>query len=110
MKNKQNVSSSFQHIWVSREDTITWVTLNRPNKANALSHDHLAEIETAALAFRDDAETRVVIFNANGRHFSSGADLTEPKHNPPLPLVQSRRRARMGERAIEAILLSLIHI
>ena len=104
MKNKQNVSSSFQHIWVSREDTITWVTLNRPNKANALSHDHLAEIETAALAFRDDAETRVVIFNANGRHFSSGADLTEPKHNPPLPLVQSRRRARMGERAIEAIL------
>jgi len=53
------------------------VTLNRPDKANALSHDHLAEIETAALGFRDDAETRVVIFNGNGNHFSSGADLTE---------------------------------
>ena len=104
MKNKQNTSYSFQHICISREDPITWVTLNRPDKANALSHDHLAEIETAALGFRDDAETRVVIFNANGRHFSSGADLTEPKHNPPLPLVQTRRRARMGERAIEAIL------
>ena len=80
------------------------MTLNRPDKANALSHDHLAEIEAAALGFRDDAETRVVIFNGNGNHFSSGADLNEPKQDPPLPLVQARRRARMGERTIEAIL------
>ena len=104
MDNELSNSSQFQHIRVLREGLIAWVTLDRPNKANALSHDHLAEIEAAALAFREDAETRVVIFNGNGRHFSSGADLTEPKQEPPLPLVQTRRRARMGERAIEAIL------
>ncbi len=104
MNNKQNTSPPFQYIRVLREGHIAWITLNRPDKANALSHDHLAEIETAALAFRDDAETRVVIFNGNGRHFSSGADLTEPKQEPPLPLVRARRRARMGERAVEAIL------
>ena len=104
MENIQHSNPVFQHITILREGLVTWVTLNRPDKANALSHDHLAEIETAALGFRDDAETRVVIFNGNGNHFSSGADLTEPKQDPPLPLVQARRRARMGERAIEAIL------
>ncbi|MFQ3364615.1 MAG: enoyl-CoA hydratase [Candidatus Azotimanducaceae bacterium] len=104
MENIQSSSPIFQHITILREGHITWVTLNRPDKANALSHDHLAEIETAALAFREDSETRVVIFNGNGRHFSSGADLSEPKQTPPLPLVKARRRGRMGERAIEAIL------
>ena len=84
MENIQSSSPIFQHITILREGHITWVTLNRPDKANALSHDHLAEIETAALAFREDSETRVVIFNGNGRHFSSGADLSEPKQTPPL--------------------------
>ena len=104
MENIQHNAPVFQHITILREGLVTWVTLSRPDKANALSHDHLAEIEAAALGFRDDAETRVVIFNGNGNHFSSGADLNEPKQDPPLPLVQARRRARMGERTIEAIL------
>jgi enoyl-CoA hydratase/carnithine racemase len=104
MKKNQQTRPAYQHLAVSRDGHITWITLNRPDKANALSYDHLAEIETSALALRNDSETRVVIFNGNGSHFSSGADLSEPKQDPPLPLIQARRRARIGERAIEAIL------
>jgi enoyl-CoA hydratase/carnithine racemase len=96
--------TTFEFLSVKREGALAWITLNRPDKANALSYDHLAEIESAALGFREDAETRVVILSGNGNHFSSGADLSEPQPNPPLPLVQARRRSRMGERAIEAIL------
>ena len=95
---------AYEHIEVSRNGHIAWVKFNRPDKANALNYEHLAEIEDAALSFRDDAETRVIIFTGNGKHFSSGADLSDPGEAYRVPLVHRRRRMRMGERTIEAIL------
>ncbi|MDA1075373.1 MAG: enoyl-CoA hydratase/isomerase family protein [Proteobacteria bacterium] len=94
----------FEHLIVSREGHIATVTFNRPTKANALHFDHLAEIETVSHSFRDDAETRVVIFTGAGKHFSSGADLTDSGAAYKVPMVQRRRRMRVGERAINAIL------
>lgn len=82
---------------------IALVTFNRPAKANALNDELLEEIESVALGFRDDAETRVVIFTGAGKHFSSGADLTDPGDRHRGPLVLRRRRARIGERAIRAL-------
>ncbi len=95
---------SYAHIEVKRDDHIAWLHFNRPDKANALNYEHLSEIEDAALSFRDDADTRVVVFTGNGKHFSSGADLTDSGEAYKVPLVQRRRRMRMGERTIEAIL------
>ncbi|NKC01397.1 MAG: enoyl-CoA hydratase/isomerase family protein [Pseudomonadales bacterium] len=94
----------YANIEVTKDGHIAWLHFNRPDKANALNYDHLAEIEDAALSFRDDAETRVVVFTGNGKHFSSGADLTDAGEAYKVPLVQRRRRMRMGERTIEAIL------
>ena len=94
----------YEHLTVARDGHVARVTFNRPDKANALHFDHLAEIEAAALEFRDDADTRVVIFTGAGKHFSSGADLTDSGAAYRVPLVQRRRRMRMGERAINAIL------
>jgi enoyl-CoA hydratase len=95
---------SYAHIEVKRDGHIAWLHFNRPDKANALNYEHLSEIEDAALSFRDDADTRVVVFTGNGKHFSSGADLTDSGEAYKVPLVQRRRRMRMGERTIEAIL------
>ena len=95
---------SYQHITVERLDHIAHIYFNRPDKANALNYEHLVEIEHAALSFRDDADSRAVIFTGRGKHFSSGADLTDAGEAYKVPLVQRRRRMRMGERTIEAIL------
>ena len=95
--------TKYQNLKVSRDGAIATVTFNRPDKANALNYDHLAEVEHVALSFRDDAETRVVIFTGAGKHFSSGADLTDPGKAFGGPLVLRRRRSRMGERAISAL-------
>jgi enoyl-CoA hydratase/carnithine racemase len=95
---------TYEHIEVLRDGHITRVNFNRPDKANALNYAHLQEVEAVALGFRDDAETRAIIFTGNGKHFSSGADLTDPGAAYQVPLVHRRRRMRMGERAIEAIL------
>ncbi len=98
------MSGTYEHLLVERgDDHVAVVTFNRPDKANALNYAHLAEIEAAALAFRDDADTRVVIFTGNGRHFSSGADLSDPGAEYRGPLTLRRRRSRIGERAIEAL-------
>ncbi len=93
----------YEHLRVSRDGQIATVTFDRPAKANALNFRLLAEIEHAALSFRDDADTRVVIFTGAGRHFSAGLDLTDPDADYGGPLVLRRRRNRIGTRAIVAL-------
>ncbi len=93
----------FQHLKIERTGHVTTVTFDRPEKSNALNYAHLAEIEAAAHAFREDVETRVVIFTGAGKHFSSGADLSDSGSGHAAPLSLKRRRARIGERAIEAL-------
>ena len=94
---------SYQHIRIVRDGPLATVTFNRPERANALSHAHLADIEAAALSFRDEPDVRAVVFTGAGKHFSSGADLSDPGPGEQ-SLLQRRRSARMGERAIRALL------
>lgn len=93
----------FENLTIERAQHIATVTFNRPAKANALNFEHLAEIEAVAHTLRDDVETRVVIFTGAGKHFSSGADLSDPGEAYQGPLSLRRRRSRIGERAIEAL-------
>ncbi|MEM7080853.1 MAG: enoyl-CoA hydratase/isomerase family protein [Pseudomonadota bacterium] len=95
---------TYTHLQITRDGHVATIHMNRPDKANALHYEHLYELEHAAHSFRDDADTRVVIVAGHGKHFSSGADLTDPGTAYKVPLVQRRRRMRMGERAIEALL------
>ena len=96
--------AEYEHLQVARDGAVATVTFNRPHKANALHHAHLAEIEAVALSFRDDGDTRAVIFTGAGKHFSSGADLTDGGGGPADPrLVMRRRSARIGERATLAV-------
>ena len=94
----------YENLLVEQMEHVALVTFNRPEKANALNYAHLAEIEHLALSFRDEADIRVVIFTGTGKHFSSGADLTDPSTEYQGPLVLRRRKNRMGERAINALL------
>lgn len=51
------------------------VTLNRPEKLNAIDARMHAELQEVCRALRHDTETRVVILTGAGRAFSAGADL-----------------------------------
>ena len=94
---------SYQYLSITRENEIATVTFNRPNKANALNWSMLEEIEHLALSFGEDIETRVVVFTGAGKHFSAGFDLTDPSKEYTGPLLQRRRRNRIGARAITAL-------
>jgi methylglutaconyl-CoA hydratase len=54
---------------------IVTVTLNRPDKGNALDRETLAILIATLDRLDEDASVRVVILRGNGKHFCSGADV-----------------------------------
>lgn len=57
------------------EDRIAEITINRPEKRNALNPALVAELTAAFLKAQNDANVKVVVLKANGDVFSAGADL-----------------------------------
>lgn len=96
---------SYQFLQIEKEGPIATVTLDRPDKMNALSTDLMEEIEQVADSFRADTETRVVIFTGNGKHFSAGADLTDPKRAAMVGegLLVRQRQFDLGPRMIDRL-------
>lgn len=65
----------FETVIYETADRIATVTLNRPEKLNALSLQLQQEIVAAMKAAEADRDVRVVILRANGRAFCAGYDL-----------------------------------
>lgn len=53
------------------------LTLDRPDKLNAISTAMVAEVTAAAQWFDEQPDVRVVVLSGSGRVFSAGADLDE---------------------------------
>jgi trans-feruloyl-CoA hydratase/vanillin synthase len=60
-----------------KPDGITWVTLNRPEKRNAMSPALHEEMDDALFMLEDDPDTKIVILRGAGGNFSAGQDLKE---------------------------------
>ena len=67
---------TFQHLRLEISDRVGTITLDRPEKLNALSVDLHNEMVDAANQLQADDDVRVVIVTGAGRGFCSGADLT----------------------------------
>ncbi len=63
-------------IEYEKKGHIAYVTLNRPDKLNAMNAQLHDELSRAWADFRDDANLRVAILSGKGRCFSAGADLS----------------------------------
>ena len=57
------------------KDAIATITLNRPDKRNAISHAMIADIQSALDAIEKNHATRVVIITGAGKAFCAGMDL-----------------------------------
>ena len=57
-------------------DKVAVITLNRPQKANAQTMELLDELDAAWGKAAMDDEVRVIVLRGNGKHFSSGHDLS----------------------------------
>ena len=62
-------------IEVQKEDGVHVITINRPERRNALDLPHFGALADAWIDFRDDDDARVAIITGTGKDFSVGADL-----------------------------------
>lgn len=68
---------SYEAIEYNVEAAVAVITFNRPQQLNALNATLLQELLQALEAAEGDSAVRAVLIRANGRAFSSGADLKE---------------------------------
>ena len=61
------------------EPGVGLITLNRPDRLNALSLDMLEDLEVLFKKLRGKKEVRVIIITGEGRGFCSGADLKDSR-------------------------------
>jgi 2-(1,2-epoxy-1,2-dihydrophenyl)acetyl-CoA isomerase len=64
-----------QPVLVDVADGVMCVTLNRPQRLNAMSHALIAAVNDAVDRARDEAAVRCVLLTGTGRGFCAGADL-----------------------------------
>lgn len=85
---------SYQFLTFEVADRIATITVNRPDKLNALNDATIAELGQAI----DEAGTRedvgAVLLTGAGRAFVAGADISELESQTPL---DATRRARAGQ-------------
>ncbi len=78
-------------VCVDSHDYITTVTINRPEKRNALTYDLFRALQSTMQRLGDDPQTRVVVIRGAGtRAFSAGMDLSDVltgiRERPEAPL------------------------
>ena len=66
---------NYETIILERKDYIATITLNRPDRLNALNKQMADELNDVALSIDGDDDVRVVVITGAGRAFCSGADL-----------------------------------
>ena len=78
-----------QHCTVERDDHVVILTMNRPEKRNALSGDMLAGLVLGYEYIDENPDIRCAILTGAGGHFSSGADLVAMGQQSTDPKVQA---------------------
>ena len=74
----ESVSASFENILYTTQNSIAYITLNRPKVLNALSRKTIEELKAAfTLAQSDSAVLGVLLTGAGDRAFIAGADIAE---------------------------------
>lgn len=71
------------NVIVEKQDHIGLITLNRPQEMNTFNVPFARELNDALLQLDADPEVRVVVIQANGKHFSTGISLAEFKNKTP---------------------------
>ena len=68
-------SMDYRHLLVERDGPVLRVTLNAPDKLNAIDYAMESELLRLFQSLREDRATQVVVLTGAGRAFSAGGDL-----------------------------------
>ena len=68
---------TYEHILFEQDGQVAYVTMNRPNKRNALSLDHMRELISCFKVIGESRDASVIILRGEGPAFCAGHDLSE---------------------------------
>lgn len=92
---------SYENLLIENLGAVRRITVNRPDKLNALNHQTLAELAAAFREAGKDDSVRVVILRGAGeKAFVAGADISELAKLSP---VQARDFARHGQETMRVV-------
>jgi 2-(1,2-epoxy-1,2-dihydrophenyl)acetyl-CoA isomerase len=87
------------HIRYEVDDGIATITIDRPEKRNAMTYAVLADFTDAVWRASDDEAARVVIITGGGGAFCAGTDLSELDDTPEDERGTRSGRGDVGERS-----------
>ena len=87
----------------SPADGVVQVTLNRPERLNAMTVGMFDELESVARAISDDRDIRVVIITGAGKAFCAGYDLDDAEELASLSALGMLDRQERAARAVSAL-------
>ena len=94
------MSAAYETLEIERDGAVAVVTINRPEKRNALSSQVRADLVAALDALRDDESVRVLVVTGAGeKAFVAGADIGEFAERTPL----EQRATMTGRRVFDEI-------
>jgi enoyl-CoA hydratase len=92
---------SYDNLKIANQDGVLWVTVNRPDKLNALTVATVGELDAAVSAAAADPDVvAVVITGAGEKAFVAGADISELNTLEP---EAARRFAQRGQKVFAGI-------
>ncbi len=92
---------AYQTLLCEKRNAIAYVTINRPEKLNALNHQVMTELLDCFKNLHTDDEVRVVILTGSGeKAFVAGADINELARQAP---VEGKTMAQFGQRVFYLI-------
>lgn len=68
--------AEYEHVLVKNDGDVVRITMNRPERRNALSEPHLREL-LAAFTEAGDSDATGIVLGAEGRAFSAGHDFAD---------------------------------
>ena len=72
-----SVDPEQKHVNVVTDGAVAWITLNRPDRLNAIGAQARSELDAALKQVERDASVRCVVLTGAGRGFCAGADVRD---------------------------------
>lgn len=91
----------YENLLLENREGILWITLNRPEKLNALNGQTMMELDDAiAAAAADDSVLAIVVTGAGEKAFVAGADIAELNR---LDAIDARKLSLRGQAVFDRI-------
>jgi enoyl-CoA hydratase/carnithine racemase len=84
----------YETVRVERQGPVGWLVFDRPEAANAMNAQMMAELETAWSELDADPEVRVIVNTGAGAAFQTGLDMGQLSRDADALREQSRRTKR----------------